>query len=88
MRVEIVTKEDLDQFRQVLLADLARLMKRPDPVLPWLKSYEVRRLLKISAGTLHRLRAKGTLPFSRVGGTFLYKYDDVQKLVDVNVEKR
>jgi len=88
MRIELVTKEDLDQFRQVLLADLARMLKRPEPPQPWLKSYEVRKLLKISAGTLHRLRAKGTLPFSRVGGTFLYKYEDVQRLVEMNVENR
>jgi len=88
MRVELVTKEDLDNFRQTLLTDLTRMLKRPDPAQPWLKSYEVRKLLKISAGTLHRLRAKGILPFSRVGGTFLYKYEDVQKLVEANVEKR
>ncbi|WP_325587558.1 helix-turn-helix domain-containing protein [Puia sp.] len=88
MRVDFVTKEDLSEFRLVLLNDLARMLKRPDPPQPWLKSYEVRKLLKISAGTLHRLRAKGILPFSRVGGTFLYKYEDVQKLVEMNVEKR
>ena len=88
MRVELVTKEDLDHFRHLLLTDLGRMLKRPDPVQPWLKSYEVRKLLKISAGTLHRLRAKGILPFSRIGGTFLYKYEDVQKLVEMNVEKR
>ena len=83
-----MTKEDLDQFRHVLLTDLARMLKRPEPAQPWLKSYEVRKLLKISAGTLHRLRAKGTLSYSRVGGTFLYKYEDVQKLVELHVEKR
>jgi len=88
MRVELVTKEDLDQFRLVLLTDLARMLRRPDPAQPWLKSYEVRKLLKISAGTLHRLRAKGILAYSRVGGSFLYKYEDVQKLVEKNVEKR
>ena len=88
MRVELVTKEDLDHFRQILLADLAKIMKRPNTTQPWLKSYEVRKLLKISAGTLHRLRANGTLPFSRIGGTFLYKYEDVQKLVEMNIEKR
>lgn len=88
MRVELVTKEDLDQFRLVLLTDLVRILKRPDPAQPWLKSYEVRKLLKISAGTLHRLRAQGILPFSRIGGTFLYKYEDVQKLVERSVEKR
>ncbi|GGA82205.1 helix-turn-helix domain-containing protein [Puia dinghuensis] len=88
MRVELVTKEDLDHFRQTLLTDLVRMLKRPDSAQPWLKSYEVRKLLKISAGTLHRLRARGTLPFSRIGGTFLYKFEDVQKLVEMNVEKR
>ena len=46
------------------------------------------RSLKISAGTLHRLRAKGVLPYSRIGGMFLYKYEDVQKMVEKRVEKR
>ena len=88
MRVDFVTKEDLNEFRLVLLTDLTRLLKRADPAQPWLKSYEVRKLLKISAGTLHRLRAKGVLPYSRIGGMFLYKYEDVQKMVEKRVEKR
>lgn len=83
-----MTKEDLNEFRVLLLNDLTRLLKRPDPVQPWLKSYEVRKLLKISAGTLQRLRVNGTLPYSRIGGTILYKYEDVQKLVEKNMEKR
>ena len=70
MKVEIVTKEDLESFRVSLLADMARMMKAPDPVQPWLKSYEVRKLLKISPGTLQRLRSQGILPYSRVGGQF------------------
>jgi len=82
MRVELVSKEDLESFRVSLLADLAKLMKTPDPVQPWLKSYEVRKLLKISPGTLQRLRTQGILPYSRVGGTILYKYEDVRRLVD------
>ena len=86
--MDFVTKEDLNEFRLVLLTDLTRLLKRADPAQPWLKSYEVRKLLKISAGTLHRLRAKGVLPYSRIGGMFLYKYEDVQKMVEKRVEKR
>jgi excisionase family DNA binding protein len=88
MKVELVTKEDLDNFRLVLLTDLARLLKKADPARPWLQSYEVRALLNISAGTLHRLRAKGILPYSRVGGLFLYKYEDVQKMIEKRVEER
>jgi len=82
MKVELLTKEDLDDFRLQLLTDLARMMKQPDAVQPWLKSYEVRKLLKISPGTLHRWRVEGTIPYSRIGGTILYKYEDVKKLVD------
>ena len=63
MRIDFVTKDDLNEFRLVLLTDLTRLLKRADPAQPWLKSYEVRNLLKISAGTLHRLRSKGILPY-------------------------
>ena len=86
--MDFVTKEDLNEFRLVLLTDLTRLLKRAEPSQPWLKSYEVRKLLKISAGTLQRLRAKGVLPYSRIGGMFLYKYEDVQKMIEQRVEKR
>ena len=88
MRVDFVTKEELNEFRSLLLADLTTLLKKAGPVQPWLKSYEVRKLLNISAGTLHRLRSKGVLPYSRVGGSFLYKYEDVQKMIESRVEKR
>ena len=88
MKVEIVTKEDLESFRVSLLADLARMMKAPDPVRPWLKSYEVRKLLKISPGTLQRLRSQGILRYSRVGGTILYKYEEVKKLVEKSREEK
>jgi Helix-turn-helix domain len=82
MKMELFTKEDLDDFRLQLLTDLARIMKQPDAVQPWLKRFEVRKLLRISPGTLHRWRVEGTIPYSRIGGTILYKYEDVKKLVD------
>jgi len=88
MRVELVTKEDLESFRVALLADLVRIMKAPDPVQPWLKSFEVRKLLNISPGTLQRLRTRGILPYSRVGGTILYKYEEVRKMVEKGKEDR
>lgn len=82
MKVEIVTKEEFESFAKEVLAELARLRRAPDPVHPWLKSFEVRKLLKISPGTLQRLRSQGILPFSRIGGTILYKYEDVKRLGD------
>jgi hypothetical protein len=31
----------------------------------WLKAHEVRRLLKISPGTLQTLKANGTIPYTK-----------------------
>ena len=46
----------------------------------WLRSSEVKALLKISSGTLQNLRINGTLRYSKVGGTIYYNYQDIEKL--------
>ena len=81
MGIEIVTKEDLENFRLRLLKDIAQLLKPEDSNTTWLKSYEVREMLKISAGSLMRLRIKGILPYVKVGGIFLYNKGAVTKVL-------
>ncbi|GGC42373.1 transcriptional regulator [Parapedobacter defluvii] len=83
--VEFVTKEDLEQFKRELFAELCRPMYRPQKPKEqkeWLKSYEVRKLLGISPGTLQSLRRKGTLRFSKVGGLMFYRYEDVIEMMN------
>jgi hypothetical protein len=48
----------------------------------WLKSIEVRKLLKISPGTLQNLRINGTLRFTRIGSLLYYKQEDINKLLE------
>lgn len=82
MSVEIVTKEDLQAFRNDLLADIKKLLGHAaEQPKDWLKAQEVRRLLKISAGTLLTLRATGRLAYSKIGGTYYYRYGDIQKML-------
>jgi len=83
MSVEIITKEDLQIFRQQLLEDLRKMLqpKQPVPVREVLRSAEVRRLLKISPATLQTLRINGTLPYTKVGGSLYYRLDDINKLL-------
>lgn len=50
----------------------------------FLKSYQVERMLGISAGTLQNLRINKTLPFSKIGGTIFYEMDDIQRLIKDN----
>lgn len=87
MNVDLITKEDLEKFKQELLEEIRHFQlyprKRGEEPKKWLKSYEVRNLLGISAGTLQNLRLNGTLPFSKIGGLLYYSYEDIQKLMDI-----
>ena len=84
MQVEIVTKEDLRQFKAELLQELKEALKTGTKQAgkEWLKSNEVRKLLSISSGTLQTLRINGTLPFSKVGGIVYYPYQEIVKLLE------
>ncbi|MBA3674768.1 MAG: helix-turn-helix domain-containing protein [Chitinophagaceae bacterium] len=83
MAIEIITKEDLQQFKQELLSDLKQIFKSQssEPVKQWLKSYEVRKMLGISRGTLQNMRTNGTLTANKIGGLMFYSYDDISKLM-------
>lgn len=56
-----MTKEDLEMFRVKLLDEIKRLIRPEVQSKRWLRSREVRKLLKISAGTLQNLRVNDTL---------------------------
>jgi len=84
MAIEVVTKEDLQEFRAQLLNDIRKLIVPSETKLvkPWLKNSEVRKLLNISSNTIQRLRVAGKLPSSKVGGIHYYRYDDIEKLLN------
>lgn len=77
-----VTKRDLLNFGNLLLHEFKSLPSSQEQPAQWLKSAEVRKLLKISPGTLQNLRVKGTLNYKRVGGILFYKYDDILKMLE------
>lgn len=80
---DLLTKEDLQQFKAELFDLIKGLKIKPGAApSPWLKSYEVRKLLKISPGTLQNLRVNGTLAYTKIGGLMYYKYDDVIRLLE------
>lgn len=83
MAVSIITKEDLQEFKTELLEEIKNLfhIKTTEQKL-WLRSAEVKELLKISSGTLQNLRVNGTLRYSRVGGTLYYNYQDIEKMLN------
>jgi len=87
MAIEVVTKDDLEQFRAQLLNDIRQLISpshEANLIKPWLKNSEVRKLLNISSNTIQRLRIAGKLHSSKVGGVHYYRYEDIEKLLNDN----
>ncbi|WP_291116030.1 helix-turn-helix domain-containing protein [Empedobacter sp. UBA7248] len=86
MKVELITREDLENFKKELLQEIRRNTPHPrksaEEPKEWLKSYEVRKLLGISPGTLQNLRLNETLPYTKIGGLMYYRYEDIRKLMD------
>ena len=85
MAIEVITREDLNEFRTLLLSDLnAMLNSKPQQQKQWLKSSEVRKLLNISPGTLQNLRVNGTITYTKIGGILYYSNSDLEKLLESN----
>ena len=89
MPTEIVTTDDLREFKVEILTEFKKLLKEQhgQPSKKWLKSYEVRELLGISPGTLQNLRVNGTLPYTKIHGSMFYDYEDIRKMMEDNQVK-
>jgi len=83
---QLITVDDLLQFKKQLLEELLTALKSQINIVPkkWLKSHEVRRLLKISPGTLQTLKSSGIIPYTKMGGVHFYDYEDIQSVLQSN----
>jgi hypothetical protein len=80
MNVELITKSDLFQLKDDILNELRSLVTVKNCENEWLKTSEVRLLLKCSNGTLQNLRIQGKLKYKKVNGTVYYNRAEVMKL--------
>ena len=74
------------EFKLELLKEIKLLFAahHGQPTKKWLKSYEVRKLLGISPGTLQNMRINGTLAFTKIGGVIFYDSEEIQKMMVEN----
>lgn len=88
--LDLITKEDLLEFKTELLSILEKfgITIAEKKHNEWLKSGEVKKLLKISPGTLQNLRITGVLRYTKVGKMFYYKYEDIIKVLEDNTSDR
>ena len=81
-REQLITVDDLEQFKLELLTEFRALLKGngTQPGKKWLKTHEVRKMLGISSGKLLTLRINGTLPYTKIGGVIYYDQEDIQQM--------
>ncbi|NQY28193.1 MAG: helix-turn-helix domain-containing protein [Flavobacteriaceae bacterium] len=86
MAVNIITTEDLMEFKIELLSNIKEILNTQTgmKMKKWLKSPAVRELLSISPGTLQNLRINGTLPYTKVGGVIYYDYEEIVTVFEQN----
>ena len=90
MHIEVITREDLQNLRLQLLQDLKQLFSasiQPEQK-QWLRSAQVRKMLNISPGTLQNLRINGVLKPTKIGGSFFYQAQQIQKLLESSNTKQ
>ena len=82
MPLELLTIKDLNDFKSELLQELKQLLSEKEVNQPkkLLKSREVRKMLRISPGTLQNLRRNKTLCYRKIGGIIYYHYEEIERL--------
>lgn len=86
MPANIITTDDLREFKMELLDDLKELLSNQNSgkLKKYLKSSEVMDMLQMSIGTLQNLRVNGTLPYTKIGGIIYYDAEDIHNVMTQN----
>ncbi|MBK7635935.1 MAG: helix-turn-helix domain-containing protein [Saprospiraceae bacterium] len=88
MPANILTSDDLREFKIELLQEIKQTISTFNRILPeqkrFLRSSEVMELLDISASTLQHLRIKKILPYSKIGATMYYDWQDIIIILEQN----
>ncbi|UEG54904.1 helix-turn-helix domain-containing protein [Mucilaginibacter daejeonensis] len=82
-RNQLITVQDLLDFKQQLIVDIKKLLKEQpgQPGHHWLKAFEIKKMLRLSESKLQYLRDKGLIPFKKLGGITYYNSEEIEKLM-------
>lgn len=80
MTLELPSKEDFDVLSAKLdkIHELLEEKQKSEPGA-WMKSTEVKNLLRCSDAALKTYRDRGIIPSTKIGGRFYYRKDVVEK---------
>lgn len=83
-KIVVITKEDFDQFKQELLAEIKAIFDKNINKVQWIRSKDVREMLGISDATLQTLRINKTIPAYKLDTTWFYKYEEILEVMERN----
>lgn len=80
---EIATKADIQEILKAI-QELKTVNERKSHNPEFLRSADVRKLLKISDGSLQRMRISHPIIAKKINGTWFYNYSNLKKIMDAN----
>ncbi|WP_282161069.1 helix-turn-helix domain-containing protein [Ulvibacterium marinum] len=83
MPANILTAEDLEEFRKSLLEEIKEMLLQYNKITidRWVKSNIVMAKLRISPGTLQNFRINETIPYSKLGGIIYYDEEEINEIL-------
>ena len=84
MNLDLVTRDELEEFGVKLLNDITELLLHTSKgdQKPWLKGAEVRKLLGTSPGIFQSLRLSVRLKSSKIEGIHFYRREEIEKMIN------
>ncbi len=85
MPAQILTTDDLREFKLEIISEIKKILSDHRSFKPegkrFLKSTDLQELLDLSPASLQNLRNARVLPYTKIGGTFFYDWEDVVQLM-------
>jgi len=83
MPANILTAEDLEEFKKSLLEEIKEMLLQYNKITidRWVKSNIVMAKLRISPGTLQNFRINETIPYSKLGGIIYYDEEEINEIL-------
>jgi excisionase family DNA binding protein len=86
---ELLTRQDLMDLEQRLVELLnQRIPEGYSPQRKWMRSKEVCEWLNISASTLQNMRNDGSIPFTQLGSTYFYPYQEIEGMLQQSLVRQ
>jgi len=86
MKINVLTVEEFIQMKLELINEIKETISKDfsKQTASWLRTSDVRKILKISNSSVQNLRNSGILKYSKIQGTIFYKTTDVENLLEAN----